>query len=227
LKLFKPQAPRPPRNGAAAPSDQEKLPAWRTFLQNPFFQMTIFVLLLAYFMSYVPSRRLPAIMVGDIARTDIISPIDLTVEDAVTTSDRRRQAAEAVLPVYVLDRDAFLNTEERIRQVFQAGKPGACRTRPREKQLMEQHGREILACDLESWPGKFRPAAGYVHQPHRGSARTSSQEPLIRRASGFTLIRRLGARERRQVDDTELKEAGTCLGPKCQANPSRQKRFER
>jgi putative nucleotidyltransferase with HDIG domain len=156
LKLFKQPSSRPPKNGEPPPAQREDLPVWRKVVQDPFFQMAAFVLILSYFISYAPSRTLPRPEVGEIARTDIISPNDLTVEDNETTAERKRQAADAVLPVYVFDKDAFPNTEERIRQTFQAGQAWLRNPASRqnvaelEKQLSEQHGLEIPAPDLES-----------------------------------------------------------------------------
>jgi cyclic-di-AMP phosphodiesterase PgpH len=240
LKLFKRPTSRPPKNGAEPPADQEKLPAWRKVAQNPFLQMSAFVLILAYFMSYTPSRTLPAIEVGEIARTDFISPIDLTVEDSITTAARKRQAAETVLPVYIFDEDAFLNTEERIRQVFQAGQAWLRHPASRqnvaelEKQLMEQHGLEIPARDLESLAKEKFSAElqdTLISLIGKVSARgiVVSKSLFIRREPerGFILLRRPGNESAVRVDDIlELKESRDLFRAEVGSLeiPSRQKR---
>ncbi len=119
LKLFKGSSSRPSKNGAPPAANAEKRAAWLQLVKSPFFAMAIFVLVLAYFLSYVPSTSLPETEEGAIASADIVSPIDLTIEDTETTEKRRAEAEEAVLPVYSFDENAFLNTEEKIRQFFE------------------------------------------------------------------------------------------------------------
>ncbi len=156
LKLFKQPTSRLPKNGEPPPAEPEALPAWRRFVQSPFVQMAAFVLILSYFISFAPTRSLPRLEVGEIARTDLVAPVDLTFEDTEGTAERRRQAAESVLPVYAFDKDAFLNTEEKIREAFQAGQAWLRNPASRqnivelEKQLSEQYGLEVPATDLES-----------------------------------------------------------------------------
>jgi putative nucleotidyltransferase with HDIG domain len=156
LKLFKQPSSRQTKNGAEPPVEGEKLPVWRSVLQNPFFLMIAFVLVLSYFISYAPTRTLPGLEVDEIAPADIVSPLDLTVEDTETTAERRRQAEDAVLPAYSFDEDAFPNAEEKIRLAFQAGQAwlrnpvGGQNIAGLEKSLVEQFGLEIPAPDLES-----------------------------------------------------------------------------
>ncbi len=118
LKLFKGPSSRPSKNGAAPAANSEKRTPWLQIFQSPFFYLVIFVFILAYFLSYIPSTALPEAEEGTIATTDIVSPIDLTIEDTETTEKKRAEAEDAVLPVYTLDENAFLNAEEKIGQFF-------------------------------------------------------------------------------------------------------------
>ncbi len=118
LKLFKGPSSRPSKNGAAPAANLEKRTPWLQIFQSPFFYLVIFVFILAYFLSYIPSTALPEAEEGAIATADIVSPIDLTIEDTETTEKKRAEAEDAVLPVYTLDENAFLNAEEKIGQFF-------------------------------------------------------------------------------------------------------------
>jgi len=122
LKLFKTASPRPKKNDVPVAQPKEKQVLWRRLFQNPWLFLLIFVFILAYFLSYVPSKSLPRLKEGEIASTDIISPLDLTIEDTETTAKRRAEAEEAVIPVYSFDENAFLNLEEKIGQFFQFGR---------------------------------------------------------------------------------------------------------
>jgi putative nucleotidyltransferase with HDIG domain len=156
LKLFKKPGPRKPKNGASPAAEQQKPAAWQGVVQNPFFMLVIFVLVLSYFLSYVPSASLPDVKEGEIAPADIISPLDLTIEDTETTEKRKIEAEEAVLPVYSFDENAFLNTEDRVRQVFEAGRewlktPAASRSSAALREgISETLGLEIPAGEIES-----------------------------------------------------------------------------
>ncbi len=118
IKLFKssgtPRPPQPPKEEPESPS--------ANLLRNPFSYIILTSLVLAYFLSYIPTKSLPEFKPGDIATTDVIASADLTVEDADTTEARRRTAVEAVLPVYVFDPNVFLNIEDKVRQFFQSGR---------------------------------------------------------------------------------------------------------
>ena len=125
IKLFK----RPAilsKKAFAAPAQNshkpEKRPLAARIFENPYIFLFGFVFILAYFISYLPSKSLPLVKPGDIATSDIISPVDLTFEDKETTENRRRDAEAAVLPVYTFDPNVSLGAEERIRQFFALGR---------------------------------------------------------------------------------------------------------
>jgi cyclic-di-AMP phosphodiesterase PgpH len=122
LKLFKRPSSRQNNDQEEAPARKEKKSVWQILLQSPFFYLVVFVSALSFLLAYEPPRSLPKLEVGEIASTDLISPLDLSIEDTETTEKRRAEAEEAVLPVYSLDENAFLDTEERIRQLFEFGR---------------------------------------------------------------------------------------------------------
>lgn len=124
LNFFKGKSLRGSKQKPLLPSPQKesKLSLFKKLIQNPFLFLVIFVAILSYFISYLPSKSLPQLQVGEIATSDIVAPMDLTIEDKETTEKRKLEAAEAVLPVYNLDQNVFLNTEEKIRGFFAAGR---------------------------------------------------------------------------------------------------------
>ena len=130
LKLFKKSwALRPPKTGVGqgefVPPPKSAARLGTRFLSNPFIFLFFFVFVIAYFLSYAPTRTLPLLKPGDIAPSDIVSPLDLTIEDTETTQKRRQEAEAAVLPVYSLDLNVFLNTEDKIRMFFALGRDWA------------------------------------------------------------------------------------------------------
>lgn len=123
IKLF----PGPvlfPRKKKNAPSLQkeEKASLWKKFITSPFFSLFLFVLALASLLSYIPSKSLPTLEVGEIASADVIAPFDLTIEDTETTEKRKKEAMETVVPVYSFDANVLLRTEEKIREFFSFGR---------------------------------------------------------------------------------------------------------
>lgn len=123
LKLFKSSAFSPKReNGQAHPPPEKRSKSVRVLVENPFLYIILFALAIGFVISYGPKKALPGLKLGEIAAADVVAPSDLTVEDVEATDARRRDAAEAVLPVYVFDPNIFLTTEERIRQFFAMGR---------------------------------------------------------------------------------------------------------
>jgi len=131
-----------------------KLSLWRKLAQSPIVILFIFVAILAAFISYVPSRSLPLPPEGEIARSDIIAPANLTIEDKETTENRRKEAADVILPVYTLKADIFSNTEENIREFFNFGREWlkepvtVARRDDFQKDIQEKYDFEIPSKDL-------------------------------------------------------------------------------
>jgi putative nucleotidyltransferase with HDIG domain len=125
LKLFKSDdAPAPHTQNNTTPQGKNKKDnVWKNVISNPFIFLILFVAIISYFIAYLPSQALTENLVeGDIATSDIVAPMDLTIEDIETTEKRRNEAVEAVLPVYRQDPNVTLNTEEKIRQFFSSGR---------------------------------------------------------------------------------------------------------
>ncbi len=161
LKLFKktlplrPTQPKPQSLFKASPEARSF--KWKLLL-NPFVFLFLFVFIIAYVLSYTPTKSLPVLKPGDIAPSDIVSPVDLTIEDTETTEKRRLEAENAVLPVYSLDLNAYLNTEDKLRMFFALGRdwtktPPQTALKPAEFAaiLAQKTGIEVEPQDLELW----------------------------------------------------------------------------
>jgi putative nucleotidyltransferase with HDIG domain len=156
FRLFKPSSYAGKPDQKPGLSGEPKSRAVRPDLfHNPLFYCILFSLLLAIFISYKPqAKALPELKEGEIATSDITVPADMTIEDAETTEARQREAAEAVLPVYVLDPNVYLNTEEKVRRFFEAGRAWL-KTASKQKDYgqlqqvaMDRFGIELAAADF-------------------------------------------------------------------------------
>jgi len=158
IKFFKAkEVPKKRMPNNKPPINKENKPKfWEQLIKNPFFYLFLFVLVITYFLSYVPSRSLPQLQVGEIAVFDVEAPSDITLEDSEATDEKRREAVDAVLPVYNLDKSIFSYTEEKIRSLFQSGRE-LIETRLTEDilqnfsiSLINQYGLELLPNDLNA-----------------------------------------------------------------------------
>lgn len=124
LKLFKSQGSQAqkPKKSLSSPPKEIKLRFLKKLTKNPFLFLFIFVIILAYLISYLPSKSLPQLTEGEIASSDIIAPVDLTIVDKETTEKRKKEAEETVFPVYNLNQNVFLSSEEKIREFFASGR---------------------------------------------------------------------------------------------------------
>jgi hypothetical protein len=156
LKFFKSQRLQTKKQKESAPSPKKEGGFLKRAIQNPFVFVFIFVVIAAYVVSYLPSKSLPLLSEGEIASADIIAPTDLTIEDKETTEKRRQEAMDAVLPVYSLDKNVFLNTEIKIREFFNSGRellnqPSTPAIREEfQNDIREKYGIEISSKDLAS-----------------------------------------------------------------------------
>jgi len=156
LKFFKRSEPQAiKQKNSTSPSKTEiKLTYWQKLIQSPFVFLFIFVAILAAFISYVPSRSLPLPPEGEIARSDIIAPADLTVEDEETTGNRKKEAVDVILPVYTQDANIFSDTERNIREFFNSGREWlkepvtVARRDEFQKDIQEKYDFEIPSKDL-------------------------------------------------------------------------------
>ena len=158
IKFFKAkEVPKKRMPNNKPPINKENKPKfWEQLIKNPFFYLFLFVLVITYFLSYVPSRSLPQLQVGEIAVFDVEAPSDITLVDSEATDEKRREAVDAVLPVYNLDKSIFSYTEEKIRSLFQSGRE-LIETRLTEDilqnfriSLINQYGLELLPNDLNA-----------------------------------------------------------------------------
>ena len=156
LKFFKKSEPQTVKQkNSTSPSKAEiKLSLWQKLAQSPIVILFIFVAILAAFISYVPSRSLPIFPEGEIARSDIIAPANLTVEDKETTENRRKEATDVILPVYTQDANIFSDTEDNIREFFNSGREWlkepvtVARRDEFQKNIQEEYDFEISSKDL-------------------------------------------------------------------------------
>ncbi|MFQ6070242.1 MAG: HD family phosphohydrolase [Candidatus Aminicenantales bacterium] len=114
----------PPPKGAkqTPPPGEKKRKFWKKITESPLIFILLFVLAISYFISYVPSKSLPVLEKGEIAAADVVAPSDITIVDRETTEERKKAAEESILPVYSLDKNVFLNIEEKVREFFNFGR---------------------------------------------------------------------------------------------------------
>ncbi len=230
LKLFRQPLSTPPQKTILPSSEQGggKTPGSSgfKFLLNPFVFLFLFVFIIAYILSYTPSKTLPLLKPGDIAGSDVVAPIDLTIEDTETTQKRLEEAEQAVLPVYTLDLNTFLNTEDKIRIFFALGRdwvqsppPKALPSAEMAAIINSKTGIEIQPKELEAWRKTgFSPAMelalieslGRVF--NRGVLRSKALFLRGESERGFTIIQP-GAPEKsaRLENVLDLKEARQML----------------
>jgi len=157
LKLFRSKgSPSKKPNNNQSASKEKKLPFFQQLIRSPFLYLSLFVLVLAYFISYVPSKSLPTPEEGEIASSDIIAPTDLTIVDRETTEKRKQEAEGMILPVYRLDPNVFLNTEEKIRGFFASGREwlggpiNVKRVEQFQKDILDKYNLEISTTTVRS-----------------------------------------------------------------------------
>lgn len=222
IKLFKSPAFSPQREpGPGHPPKEENASFGQSLLQNPFIYIIIFALSLGYFVSYIPSKSLPELQPGEIAPSDVIAPADLTIEDTETTENRRREAAEAVLPVYVFDLNVFLNTEEKVRQFFASGREWL-KTGPAKKDYvqlqkdiidrfaLELTPNDLAALEKEGFGADLEAILLGLLEKYSGQGIILSKSLFIHKEQerGFTLLRNQeGEKVIRSPDILEDKEA--------------------
>jgi len=124
IKLFKAKEVPKKRipNNKPHTNKENETNFWELLIKNPFLYLFLFVLVITYLIAYVPSRSLPQLEIGEIAPFDIEVLSDTDLVDSETTDKKKREAVDAVSPVYNLDKSIFSYTEEKIRGLFQSGR---------------------------------------------------------------------------------------------------------
>ena len=156
IKFFKSQeVPKKRVPNSMPPVNKESEPNFfEQLVKNPFFYLVLFVVIITYFTAYIPNRFLPLLEEGEIAALDIEAPSDITLTDSETTDKRRKEAVDNVLPVYNLDKSIFSLTEEKIRNLFKAGREfiktslEEDRTENFRISLINQYGLELIQNEL-------------------------------------------------------------------------------
>lgn len=118
LSLFKSSEIFPPRGKKKT----QATPLLRKIFSNPFFYLVLFAVFISFSISFFPARPLPMIKVGEVATKDIVSPVEVTVEDTEATEKRKTQAEENIPPVYFYNQRIINNTQEKVRQIFETGR---------------------------------------------------------------------------------------------------------
>lgn len=159
IKIFKTKdlsAKKSKKNAIKEKEKEKEKNGWQKLTQNPFLYLFVFVLILSYLLSYIPSKSLRVPESGEIVSSDLIAPETLTIVDKETTEKRRKEAADAVPPVYAFNANVFPNTEERIREFFNAGREflkGHVTSQTKTnflKEVFEIYGLEISVSTLNS-----------------------------------------------------------------------------
>lgn len=101
---------------------QEKISCLQLILHSPYFYIIFFSAIISFFISYFPARPLPSIKLGEIATKDIISPLEITVEDSQATDRRKEQAEASLPPVYYYNQKIVSLTREKVKQFFETGR---------------------------------------------------------------------------------------------------------
>jgi len=225
LRLFKPSGytgkpGEKPGLPDASPPPVLGIP--KDIFHNPFFFCFIFALAFASFISYTPqTKALPEIKAGEIATSDITAPADMTIEDVETTEARQREASDAVLPVYVLDPNVYLNGEDKVHQFFEAGRdwlktPAAAKDYDQlQKVAMDKFGIELgrsdfQALEKESFSPDIETTLLGLIGKYSNPGLILSKSLFIHKEDerGFTLVRSPGVEVAvRPSDILEIKEA--------------------
>jgi putative nucleotidyltransferase with HDIG domain len=122
IKLFKGAEIQPRKIPVETAEAEKKLGPLERLIKSPWTFLVLIVVALAVLLSYVPSRNLATIALGEIAPADVVAPFDMTIEDAEATNRMKADAANAVLPVYAYDRNVYANTEEKVSRLFVMGR---------------------------------------------------------------------------------------------------------
>lgn len=155
INFFKEKTPSP-KNNKKSVSKPKEVSFIKKIINSPYFYFAVFIITISILTSYKPSHSLPTLEEGAIASSNVVAPADMTIEDTETTEKRKKEAAEAVLPVYTLDENTFLNTEEKIRYFFNSGreliKKGITNTRIEnlKKEMADKYGLDISLTTIRS-----------------------------------------------------------------------------
>ncbi len=122
IKLFRRAEIQPRRTQVESQPGETKPPLPLLIIKSPITFAVLTVVATALFLTYVPSRSLGTLAVGEIAPADIVAPFDLTLTDQEATDKGKEAAAATILPVYTLDPNVAANTEDKANRLFALGR---------------------------------------------------------------------------------------------------------
>lgn len=156
IKLFKGTEIQPGRAPGEPGEDEKELPLGERLLKGPWLFLSVTVIVIALFLTSLPSRSLSALAKGAIAPADTVAPFDLIIEDAEATDLKREEAAASVLPIYSFDANVSANTEDKIRLLFAEGRdwvsryPGNPKTEELRTLVLDKLGIDLELPDVLS-----------------------------------------------------------------------------
>ncbi|MEW6456181.1 MAG: HDIG domain-containing metalloprotein [Acidobacteriota bacterium] len=87
-----------------------------------YLKIILFISLISFFLTFtiIPKRTtaLPVLKKGEIAEFDVVCPVDITIEDRISTENKKREAYNSVPPVYNLDKNVFANLKKNVNELF-------------------------------------------------------------------------------------------------------------
>jgi putative nucleotidyltransferase with HDIG domain len=148
LRLFKSDEILPLQKKMEKSEQKKKIQVGR-IINSPVFYLILFSAIISFLISFFPTRPLPLIQVGEIATKDLVSPIELTVEDAQATEKRKSQAEEAIPPVYFYNQKIISSTQEKIKEFFETGQTLISSNPSISAREIEKNISENLGIDLD------------------------------------------------------------------------------
>lgn len=85
-------------------------------------ELSLFAVLMSLLVSRVPLRSLPDYKVGDIARMEITTPVELIVIDPERTARLRQEEAQKVAPIFRFDQNVVERAVNQLRAAFVASR---------------------------------------------------------------------------------------------------------
>src|SRR4030042_1348566 len=181
IKLFK-RAEIQPGHPAADPVEEEKkLSLGPRLLGSPWLFLGVTAVIIALFLTSLPSRSLSTLAQGAVAPADITAPFDLIIEDTEATGRKKEEAVAAILAVYTFDANVFANTEDKIRRLFTQGRdwtlrfPGNHRSEELRTALLDLQGGERTVrvgdlLDIGESERRFADDLGRIEIPSKSRA---------------------------------------------------------
>ena len=202
------------KNNHVTAKAEKEVGSIKKIIKSPYFYFVIFTISLSILTSYIPSHSLPTLEVGEIASSNVVAPSDMTIEDRETTENRKQEAADAVLPVFTLDENVILNTEEKIRDLFNSGRDmiqkGATSARIENlrKEYTEKYGMDISSGTIgslvqEGFPSQLEENLITLIRKYSNMGIITSKNLFSHNEQerGFTLITSTGQEKTAQTSD--------------------------